>query len=331
MADLTIWAMTSGEAGMRTQALGLAEAIGGTIVEKTVVLRWPWRLLPGHLCPAPLRRLDPACDRPAPPWPNVLVTCGRRSTAVSIAVRRASGGHTLTVHVTDPQCPPEEFDLVVAMAHDRVAGGNVLKVETAIHGITADKMSTGAGIWGPRFEGISSPRIGILLGGMNRGRGFDRERSEALLADISRLHSSGIGILVTPSRRTEDEILARYLSHFDGKTSAYVWDRKGENPYLGILAWADAFVVTEDSVSMISEAVSTGKPVGTVTMGGHRSGQSRFIAALTKAGRVTRFDGTFPQARSNYAGNVSTATAAEAVKALITEQKRRNVRHDSRA
>lgn len=30
------------------------------------------------------------------------------------------------------------------------------------------------------------------------------------------------------------------------------------NPQMGLLAWADAFVVTADSVSLISEACSTG-------------------------------------------------------------------------
>jgi mitochondrial fission protein ELM1 len=35
----------------------------------------------------------------------------------------------------------------------------------------------------------------------------------------------------------------------------------GDNPYAGILAWADRIVVTPDSVNMISEACASGKPV----------------------------------------------------------------------
>jgi len=30
------------------------------------------------------------------------------------------------------------------------------------------------------------------------------------------------------------------------------------NPHMGHLAWADAFVITADSISMLSEACSTG-------------------------------------------------------------------------
>lgn len=36
----------------------------------------------------------------------------------------------------------------------------------------------------------------------------------------------------------------------------YFW--LGSNPHMGHLAWADAFVITADSVSMLSEACSTG-------------------------------------------------------------------------
>ena len=44
----------------------------------------------------------------------------------------------------------------------------------------------------------------------------------------------------------------------------WVWDFTGENPYFGILALADMLVVTQDSVSMISEAAATAVPVTVV-------------------------------------------------------------------
>lgn len=54
------------------------------------------------------------------------------------------------------------------------------------------------------------------------------------------------------------KILVRELST---NPKVYIWDGKGPNPHLGHLAWANAFVITADSVSMLSEACSTGKPV----------------------------------------------------------------------
>ena len=46
-SDPTCWIMTTGEAGMRSQVIGLAERIGYPFSEKTVVLKAPWRWLPG--------------------------------------------------------------------------------------------------------------------------------------------------------------------------------------------------------------------------------------------------------------------------------------------
>ena len=89
------WVLTTGETGMRSQVIGLAEATGLPFHEKQIRLRAPWSWLPGHLCPFALSGLDRAHDRLDPPWPRILISCGRRSTAASIAVRRASRGHTL--------------------------------------------------------------------------------------------------------------------------------------------------------------------------------------------------------------------------------------------
>ena len=41
----------------------------------------------------------------------------------------------------------------------------------------------------------------------------------------------------------------------------YRWGDAGANPYYGLLAWGDRFIVTEDSVSMLAETLATGKPV----------------------------------------------------------------------
>src|SRR6056297_1543837 len=122
----TVWALTTGEAGMRSQVLGLCDRMGLAFTEKCIGLRAPWRWLPGHLCPCPLRGLAAEGDALAPPWPDLLISCGRRSTAAAIAIRRASGGRTLTVHLQNPRTPPDHFDLVIAHPHDGIAGANVI-------------------------------------------------------------------------------------------------------------------------------------------------------------------------------------------------------------
>src|SRR5947209_20633280 len=124
---------------MRTQARGLAQAVAGAVVEKIVTVRWPWSWFRAG-SPGVLAGVDTtAGDALAPPWPDLIVTCGRRSSILGVAVKAAAGGKPLLVHVQDPLTDPRRFDLIVAMAHDDIAAPNVIKVRTALHDMTAER------------------------------------------------------------------------------------------------------------------------------------------------------------------------------------------------
>jgi mitochondrial fission protein ELM1 len=101
----------------------------------------------------------------------------------------------------------------------------------------------------------------VLLGGSNRHFRLDGAAATRFGARLARLaEGSGAGLAITPSRRTRPEALARLTAAL-GDVPYDLWDGSGENPYFALLALADHLVVTADSVSMNSEAASTGKPV----------------------------------------------------------------------
>jgi hypothetical protein len=311
-----VWFMTTGEAGYRTQARGLARALADAPREWVVDLRAPWRWLPGPLARYALSALDPAFERPAPPWPKLLITCGRRAGTISIAIRRASGERTATVHVQDPLAPPSAFDLVVAMDHDGLAGPNVLSVPTALHDVTPQRLARAADEWRGRLAPDSRPILGVLLGGATRRALFDREKAERLLAGLDRVReASGARLAITPSRRTPAEIKALFANRLAGDDDAFVWNGEDENPYLGILALSARLVVTSDSVSMISEALAT---MAGVEVFGQEEGrrQAAFIDGLVARGLVRAFDGdpTPPPSREPVD---STGVAAQAVRAML--------------
>jgi mitochondrial fission protein ELM1 len=72
---------------------------------------------------------------------------------------------------------------------------------------------------------------------------------------------------------------------------AWVWDMAGENPYFGLLANADLIVATEDSVSMVSEAVATTAPVMLARLPGRSRRIGLFLDELAREGRVRDFAG----------------------------------------
>jgi hypothetical protein len=314
---LDVWFITTGEAGYRTQARGLARALSADAREFLVDLRAPWRKLPGVLAaPLALWAMDPAKDRLVPPWPDLLVSCGRRTTALSIAIHRASRRRTLTVHVQDPLTRLSAFDLVVAADHDGIAGPNVISLPTALHDVTPDKLAAAAEAWRGRLAPDARPLVGVLLGGSTRRGPFTEDKADLLLAGLARIRAAtGARLAITPSRRTPEAVQARIGAALAEDPDAFVWDGLGDNPYLGILALADRLVATSDSVSMISEALATSAGVEVFGEADGRR-QGLFIDGLVRRGLLRRFEGD-PSPPPAHAPLDSTGQAAQAVRRLI--------------
>ncbi|HEX9466316.1 MAG TPA: mitochondrial fission ELM1 family protein [Alphaproteobacteria bacterium] len=287
----TSWIITPGEAGFESQGRGLAEALGVTPIFKRVRAKLPWTWLPGGLWPQPFAALAADSDKLAPPWPDLVISCGRVAAPVALAIKRASGGRTRVAHIQDPRMRLGGFDLIVAPRHDGIVGENVLTTTGAIHPVTRDKLATAAERWQATFAGLPRPLLGVLIGGNNGRYRLDETATGRIADGLARLaERHGAGIAVTPSRRTgaaNEALLRRRLAG----VPAVIWDGRGDNPYLGILALADSLVVTEDSVSMTSEAIATGKPVYVAQLPGRSRRQERFHEGLRRAGYTRQFNG----------------------------------------
>lgn len=316
MTSPSAWVLTEGHIGMENQALGLAEALGLDPAIKRLWPRAPWRFLPPRLWPAPLRAPGHAGDALAPPWPDLLITCGKRATAPALAIRRASGGRTFAVHISDPRMPATKFDLLVVSAHDPPRGENVVVVRGTVHRVTQAKLEAEARRLEARLKGLPRPLVAVLIGGSNRKHKVRGEAMERLASQlVSLCRDAGAGLAITASRRTgaaNEAILRRRLAGMP----AEIWDGAGENPYFGYLGLADAIVVSADSVSMVSEACSTGKPVHVARLATMSRRLEAFHAGLERDGLTRPFDGALHDWR--YDPLDDTAAAAGEVAARMT-------------
>lgn len=334
MSAPVIWWVTTGESGFRSQALGLVNAIGLGGEEKVIGLKAPWSLAPPLLWPLTLKGLDPAKDRLSPPWPDLIISCSRRAAKAAIAVKRASGGRTLAVHIQNPLAPLHEFDLVIAMRHDGIDGPNVMQIDTALHDVTAEKLAAAGEAWRARLAHLPRPLTGVLLGGSTKRHPFTTQRARSLINLLRCLIGPDGGLVVTPSRRTPGAVKAMFHEAFGADPRALLWNEEGDNPYLGILALSDRLVVTGDSVSMVSEAAASGRPTMVFDIGGGAR-HAKFLENLVERGAVgllepseselNRFlysagmsgvggDSTSPGAPIN-----ATPAAAERVRALLAK------------
>jgi mitochondrial fission protein ELM1 len=307
---LVAWALTTGETGMRTQARGLAQAVADVVEERTAPPPDPLAWLAGLTAASRLARVFSG------PLPDILISCGRRSAPYAAALKTASRGRILAVHIQDPRAFRDRFDLIIAMEHDKIAPAfNVIKVATALHDVTPASLAAAAKGWRARFKRLGHPLVGVAIGGDLKGRPFTLDDGRRLLAGLQRLRKeAGAALAITPSRRTPAPVRELLASAFADDPAVFLWDLEGENPYRAILALAERLVVTTDSVSMVSEAIATGRPVELLDLGFRR--HVRFVQRLVDQGFARRFEGD-PLAFINRGRVDATEIAAAAVRERI--------------
>lgn len=309
-----VWVLHDGKPGMASQALGLAEATGFPFVERRLTVRRPWDWLAPLLWVAPLYAAREAGRRLAPPWPDLVIGCGRNTVRPALAIRRASGGRTLAAHVQDPRFARDAFDLLVVPEHDRLRGPRVLVTAGAVHRVTEQRLVAERRRF-PVLATLPRPVLGVLIGGANRAYRFDLGRLGMIADNVAAaVRQSGGSAVVTPSRRTGAAGLAVLRERLAGVPGA-IWDGSGDNPYFAYLAVADALLVTADSVSMISEAAATGKPVHILELAGGDAKFARFHQAMRQAGITRPFAGAIEH--WSYAPPDDTARAGAALRDLV--------------
>ena len=258
-----VWLLTGDKAGDRAQLLALAEALGWPYAEKRLWFNRYYHLSNIWLG-ASLRSLDAARSHALhPPWPDLLLATGRRAVPVARWIKQQANGRTKLVHIGRPWAPLSLFDLLISTAQYQLpAKTNVLLNNLTLNHHPADLLAAAAARWTPVFNEFPRPLIGVLVGGSTRPFVFDRDTAAALgRAAKSMADTLGGTLLVATSRRTGKPATDALFAEMPASAFFHHFQSTQENPYHGILALADRFIVTGDSASMLSEACLSGKPV----------------------------------------------------------------------
>ena len=281
--------LSEGYAGLENQGLGLAEAAGWSTRLCRIAPRGLWERLPARIWPRPLAAVVGLDVAPG----EIVVSTGGTAGVVGAALRRA-GRARAVVQVQNPRIELGAFDVVIANRHDRISGPNVIVTRTALHRVTAARLAQARQDWGDRLRPADGrPLVAVLVGGSNGRFRLGRDEAGRLAGGLDAMcRRDRVAIALTPSRRTAPDavvVLRDALAPHRG----FVWDGAGANPYLGLLACADAIVVTCDSISMVSEAVATAAPVHVATLPGRSRRIGLFLDDLRRDGRIRTFDGRF--------------------------------------
>lgn len=260
---VTVWCLLGRKAGDNTQVRALAEELGYGYEEKQIRAR-PWELLT-HLVHVPtLAGIDRgASSALLPPWPDLVISAGRRNEPVARWIKQQSGGRALLVHMGRPWASLEQWDLLVTTPQYFLPRqDNILHNRLPLHRLTRQQLLAAGDSLRPRLADLPRPWIAVLVGG-DSGRFVLTSAKGERLGDLANrlARSCGGSLLLTDSPRTPVPAADALQARLTVPNFCYRWAGGGDNPYRGLLALADAFVVTGESMSMLAEAAAMGRPL----------------------------------------------------------------------
>jgi KDO2-lipid IV(A) lauroyltransferase len=199
-------------------------------------------------------------------YADIVVSCGSSTVGANIVMSKENNAKSIVI-MKPGLGRTRKFDLVVLPRHDAPlkVQPNVLILEASPNRITKEVIKQAA-LRMVKEEHVANYRIGLLIGGDTKGVDLTKEIVEKIVNNLLALSEDiDATISVSTSRRTSVEIdsflKAKLKDHPRCKLLVIASEGNVEGIVSAIFGMSDVVVVSPDSVSMISEAVSSGKYV----------------------------------------------------------------------
>ncbi|XP_055812342.1 mitochondrial fission protein ELM1-like isoform X2 [Solanum dulcamara] len=225
-----------------------------------------------------------SCEAFAKDGPSLVVASGRDTISISSSIKQLAPGYVFTVQIQHPRSRLNRFDLVITPRHDYYPltpegqkqipwllrrwitprtspERHVILTVGALHQADSNALKDAAYTWHDELATLPRPLLVVNVGGPTGHCRYGTDLAMELTALLLNIVPTCGSIRVSFSRRTPCKVSDIIWKELGNHPKVHIWSGEGPNPHMGHLAFADAFVITADSVSMLSEACSTGKPV----------------------------------------------------------------------
>jgi len=211
------------------------------------------------------------------PAPELIIGAGHATHAHMLAAKRAYGGKT--VCMMQPSLPAELFDVCLIPEHDQYRGfASFIETRGVINHIQ------------PASKLQQTEQVLIMVGGPSKHFEWDELGVVAQVYDLVRKHPDQHYVLTTSRRTPASFILAMQRVRLANLEIVAITDT-GPGWLPAKLATVSAAWVTEDSVSMVYEALTAQVAVGIINLSAKRASRvSRGIEKLIDRQLVTRYD-----------------------------------------
>jgi mitochondrial fission protein ELM1 len=247
--------LTEGMHGMISQVEGLARALDLDFIHEKIELNKFWKLFPPKVTPVQ----DFVFKNKINSQFDIIISCGRKSVIPSIYLKKKFKNKTINIHIQEPKVSLDNFDFVVVPEHDDLIGKNVLTSKGAIHYLTSNDLDENENYLKSRIN-TQKKIVTLILGGPTRYYDYNNQVIDNLFSKIEQnFLKNNYQVIIIPSMRTPQNIIEKAINYFD--KDQIVIPNVDKKAYLSSLKISDHIIVTCDSISMISEAAITGKPI----------------------------------------------------------------------
>lgn len=257
-----IWALTAEKLGDNAQVEATVNALGLPWQERRMVMQPQWRTAKPPIG-ADIGHLDrEASAALAPPWPDMVVTSGRRLFNVALWIRQRSPW-TRLVLVGRPHGRFDDCDLIIAAPQFRLPSrDNVVNLSLPLLFPSRERLAAEAEKWRPELAAMKRPLTAVLVGARTQPFRFGPGDAAAMIHRTVRANAGAGSLFVTTSRRTPAAVADAMEAALSPADRLFRWQPDAaRNPYLALLRTADRFVVTGDSASMLVEVARLNRPL----------------------------------------------------------------------
>ncbi len=201
-------------------------------------------------------------------YTDIILSCGDSLTGLNLIIKKQLNAKNITI-MKPSLVKSSNFDIVIVPEHDKIKlSENIIRTKGALNLIDENLMKNSINriqAEGYRLQN-ENKKIGVFIGGDTKNYKLSKRIVNNVLDSLLKISDErNLEILLTTSRRTSngiDALIKNKLKDEERCKLLVIANEKNiPNVVPAILGLSDIVIVSGESISMVSEAASSGKKV----------------------------------------------------------------------
>ncbi|MFH2138898.1 MAG: ELM1/GtrOC1 family putative glycosyltransferase [Candidatus Omnitrophota bacterium] len=211
---------------------------------------------------------------------DTVICTGASTRAAALLIAKENRAKIIAIMRPAP-FNPKYFDLCIIPAHDQaLSGSSILITKGALNLISQEYVKTKAKELKQKLNIKEGLTLGLLIGGNSKEFEITLDMIKTLISQVKAfLKESGAQLMVTTSRRTPTDVEELIRKSFENYPQCVFkvlpGDENFDGAVGGILGLCSAVIVSGESISMVSEAATSG--AYTIVFRPHQRAQNKLV------------------------------------------------------